>query len=246
MFHIFSKKRFLVDSLAGFVDIHNHILPGIDDGAKTVEDSLGMLKEFESIGITRLIGTPHIMADYYPNTPETIGKALTVLKSSLLENKMGHIKIEAAAEHMIDLQFEGLLGQDKFLPLQARHLLVEMSYLQASLNFDQVIEMVASKGFFPVLAHPERYPYIQSKKKFIGKYRKKNVLFQLNLLSIGSFYGKEIQKNALELLDAQMFDFAGTDAHNVRQLEKLKEIKISRRTQQKLLPVLENTISEFY
>jgi len=246
MFHIFSKKRFLVDALNGFVDIHNHILPGIDDGAKKVEESIAMIKEFGSIGVTNFIATPHIMADYYPNTSETIGAALTLLKSELLKQGMNTVSIEAAAEHMIDSHFETILANTSIMPLRSQHLLIEMSYLQASLNFDNAVDSITSAGFFPILAHPERYRYLHAKRGVLNEYKNKNVLLQLNLLSLSEYYGKDIQKVAHNLLEKSLIDFVGSDVHSIQQLKSLKEITITDSVYDKLMPVIQNTITTFY
>jgi tyrosine-protein phosphatase YwqE len=246
MFHIFQKKRFLVDALHGFVDIHNHILPGIDDGAKTVEESIVLIKEFVSIGVTSFIATPHIMADYYPNTRETIENSLSLLKSELLQQNMHHVAITAAAEHMIDTHFETLLANNSIMPIRSQHLLIEMSYLQASLNFEEAVEKITSAGFFPIFAHPERYRYLHNKKSLLKDYKKKNVLFQLNLLSISEYYGKDIQNVALNLLDKNLIDFVGSDVHTIKQLKALKEITVTKSIYDKLVPVVQNTIKVFY
>ncbi|MEZ2415462.1 tyrosine-protein phosphatase [Muriicola sp. E247] len=246
MFHIFNKKRFLVDALKGFVDIHNHLLPGIDDGAKTVEDSIAMIREFESFGVTKFIATPHIMADYYPNTPITIANALGKLKSELLMQGKENITIEAAAEHMIDQSFENLFENKEIMPLKFNYLLIEMSYLQASLNFESAIERITSAGFFPILAHPERYRYLHSKRKVLKEYKKKNVLFQLNLLSLSDYYGSDIQKFAFQLLEKNKIDFVGSDVHTINQLKSLKEITVSEKVYDKIVPIVQNTIREFY
>ena len=97
MFSFFSKKHFLIDHLEGFIDIHNHILPGIDDGAKTVEDSIELIKGFNEFGVKDFICTPHIMENYYPNNPSTIQSSLSLLKNALKMNNLEHINIEAAA-----------------------------------------------------------------------------------------------------------------------------------------------------
>ena len=246
MFSIFNKKRFLVDALNGFVDIHNHILPGIDDGAKTVEESISLIKEFGSIGVTNFIATPHIMHDYYPNTPESIGASLTMLKTELLCQSLNDISIEAAAEHMIDTHFEILLANKSIMPIRSRHLLIEMSYLQASLNFEDAVDRITSEGFFPILAHPERYHYLHGKRNVLKDYKKKNVLFQLNLLSLSDYYGKEIQKVGLKLLDKNLIDFVGSDIHTIKQLKALKEVTVDNSTYDKLVQVVRNTIKEFY
>ncbi len=147
MFHFFSKKRFLVDYLENFVDIHNHILPGLDDGAQNLDDSLAILKGFGELGIRNFVATPHIMQNYYPNTPQTIGDSLTLLQNELLKNNWKDIYIEAAAEHMIDANFESLLDKKEVMPLRKNYLLVEMSYLQPPLNFEEAIVKAASQRF---------------------------------------------------------------------------------------------------
>jgi len=246
MFHIFTKKRFLVDALHGFVDIHNHILPGIDDGAKTVEESIALIKEFNSIGVTNFIATPHIMNDYYPNTPETIQASYSVLKDALIKEGVSNISLDTAAEHMIDTHFETLLANKGIMPVRSRYLLIEMSYLQASLNFDNAVDRITSAGFFPILAHPERYRYLADRRDVLKGFKEKNVLFQLNLLSLSEYYGKDIQKVALKLLDKNLIDFVGSDVHNIKQLKALKEVTIVNSTYDKLVQLVRNTISEFY
>ncbi|NER11513.1 Tyrosine-protein phosphatase YwqE [Muriicola jejuensis] len=246
MFHIFSRKRFLVDALEGFVDIHNHILPGIDDGAKTVEDSIAMIREFESFGVTHFIATPHIMNDYYPNTPETIRSSYSKLRDELIAKKLDHITIGTAAEHMIDGHFEAILKKNEVMPLSEDYLLIEMSYLQASMNLEESIGHIASYGFFPVLAHPERYVYWHGRKSTYHKYRKDNVRFQMNLLSLSDYYGMDIKREAHRLLSAGIYDFVGSDVHNLRHLEALKNVQIVPRILDKVNPLIQNTIREFY
>ena len=247
MFSFFQKKEYLVDHLHGLVDIHNHILPGIDDGAKTVDDSLELLKGFSEFGMTNFICTPHIMHNHYDNTPNTINKAYDKLSRELDKNGLKDTKIQCAAEHMIDDNFENILENEKIMPLQNDYLLVEMSFLQPSLNFDVSIEKIAQHRYFPILAHPERYMYYHGK---YGKYpsmKTKGILFQLNLLSLTTdSYGPEVVKVADKLLEDGLIDFVGTDVHNKRQLGLLKEIKVSKKLLTRLYPVIERTIQSFY
>ena len=247
MFSFFQKKEYLVDHLHGLVDIHNHILPGIDDGAKTVDDSLELLKGFSEFGMTNFICTPHIMHNHYDNTPNTINKAYDKLSRELDKNGLKDTKIQCAAEHMIDDNFENILENEKTMPLQNDFLLVEMSFLQPSLNFDVSIEKIAQHRYFPILAHPERYMYYHGK---YGKYpsmKTKGILFQLNLLSLTTdSYGPEVVKVADKLLEDDLIDFVGTDVHNKRQLGLLKEIKVSKKLLTRLYPVIERTIQSFY
>lgn len=244
MFQIFIKKKFLVDYLGGITDIHNHILPGIDDGAKTTEDSLQLIKEFSEIGIEKFIATPHIMDTYYPNTPETINNALSILKKEIEKQNLSTIQISAGAEHMIDSNFEDILEKSQVMPLTKNYLLVEMSYLQPSINFDSAIQKIGSKRYFPILAHPERYTYLHKTSKY-ASYKENGVLFQLNLLSLSNYYGKEVFTMGQKLLEKNRIDFIGSDIHNMNQMNQLKSIKITNKAINRLLPIIEKTIYSF-
>ena len=246
MFHIFGKKKFLVDYLQDFVDIHNHILPGIDDGAKTVKESVDLIRGFSEMGITNLVATPHIMSNLYPNTKETITASMDLLTNELIVNDLKEISIEAAAEHMIDDNFEEILQRGEVMPIRKNYLLVEMSYLQPSINFDDAIQNVMKKGFFPILAHPERYGYWHPNRANYSKYKKKGVQYQLNILSLSDYYGPEVHKMALNLLDHGLFDYIATDIHRRDQIEALKEIKINAGVSEKIIPLINNTINQFY
>ena len=245
MLHFFERKRFLIDYLHGLVDIHNHILPKIDDGAKTVEESLQLLKGFSEFGVKNFFCTPHIMHNYYDNTPETIKQAHDLLKSELAKTDMP-VTIDYAAEHMIDDNFETLLANNMVMPLKKDYLLIEMSYLQPSFNFDIAVEKIAKHSYFPILAHPERYVYFHKQYDTYQRLKTQGILFQLNLLSLGEYYGKEIFKVAEKLLKDKIVDYVGTDIHNMRQLSALKEVKVSNATLKMVLPVIENTILNFY
>ena len=248
MFSIFQKKIYLVDYLHGLVDIHNHILPGIDDGAKTVDDSVGLIQEFSELGITNFVCTPHIMHNYYENTPDTIKKAYQKLKKKLSnDDQFSRTYLDYAAEHMIDDNFEELLKNKKVMPLREQYLLIEMSYLQPSLNFNLAANKIAQNGYFPILAHPERYMYFHQKYGVYEDMKTNGILFQLNLLSLApESYGSSVQKMAEKLLADNHIDFVGSDVHNIRQVKRLKEIKLSTKVLNQLLPIIENTIQTFY
>ncbi|RIV74375.1 tyrosine-protein phosphatase [Flagellimonas aequoris] len=247
MFSFFQKKVYLADYLHGLVDIHNHILPGIDDGAKSVEDSIGLINGFAELGVKSFICTPHIMHNHYDNTPATIKKSYQHLEAELEKRGITDVSLDIAAEHMIDDNFENILKDQQVMPLHKEYLLVEMSFLQPSFNFEMAIDEVARQQYFPILAHPERYMYFHQK---YGKYpsmKSNGIMFQLNLLSLASeSYGTSITKMAEKLLGDGLIDFVGTDIHNTRQLSLLKEIKLSNKVLNQLLPVIENTIQTFY
>lgn len=227
------------------MDIHNHILPAIDDGAKTVEDSLALIKGFKELGVTEFICTPHVMENYYPNTPETINNALAVLKNGLKTNNLNAIKVEAAAEHMIDAGFESKLEQNLIMPLAENYILIEMSFLQPSLNLFDMVEKIADRNLYPILAHPERYTFLHGKSKSLEDYKNKGMLLQLNLLSLSGYYGKAVQKSAMTLLEMGLLDFIASDVHNIRQLEALKKMQLKVKTIEKLVPLIERTTYNF-
>ncbi len=245
MFSFFTKKHFLVDQLAGFIDIHNHILPGIDDGAKTITESIELIKGFGEFGVRNFICTPHIMENYYPNDPATIASSLSLLKNELQIKGMDQVRIAAAAEHMIDSGFEKLVETKKAMPLSGNYILIEMSYLQPSINFDAALEILKEKGYFPILAHPERYVYFHNKPGAYKKLKEKGLLFQTNLLSFGDYYGKEVKKTSYKLLNQGQIDFLASDVHNQSQLKAIKKITLNTSALDKIEPVLINTIEIF-
>ncbi|MEP3209520.1 MAG: CpsB/CapC family capsule biosynthesis tyrosine phosphatase [Maribacter sp.] len=245
MVNFFTKKRYLIDLLEGFIDIHNHILPGIDDGAQTLDDSISLIKGFSDFGVHDFVATPHIMHNYHDNTPDTINASLQLLTEGLEKSKITGINIKASAEHMIDDNFETILEQKKVMPLHDQHLLVEMSYLQRPINFDKSISAITSNRYFPVLAHPERYNFLHGRPRKYGDYKKQGIQFQLNMLSLGEFYSKEVQKVAFKLLEEGMIDFIGSDVHNMNQLNSLKELSIKKKTEAQLIPIIADTIAQF-
>jgi len=245
MFHFFSRKNFLIDYLEGFIDMHNHILPGIDDGAKNVTESIELIKGMGEFGVTDFICTPHIMHNYYPNTSATINDALLALKNKLLEEKMKNVSIQGSAEHMIDDNFEKLLENGEVMPLGNDHLLIEMSYLQPSINFEEAIIKISSNNYFTILAHPERYIYLHDNFKKHETYKKQGLRYQLNFLSLSKFYGKEVQRVAFKLLENEMIDYVASDVHNVNQLNSLREIKLNTRMIKLLQPVIQRTNMTF-
>jgi tyrosine-protein phosphatase YwqE len=240
MFGIFSKKYFLADYLKEFVDIHNHILPGIDDGAKTSEDSGKLLEGLTELGFIKFICTPHILPPLYPNNPSTIKEAEDNLKIHLRKINFP-VALDSAAEHMIDDSFGSMLNNKEYMILEKRYMLVEMSYLQPPLNFEEAIDQVKEIELIPILAHPERYGFLHQK---YGQYKaiaEQGVLLQLNLLSLGGYYGASIQKVAFKLLEDNLVTFLGSDLHHVRHLDALKQITLNQKQIALLEPVIRMT-----
>lgn len=237
MFFLKSKEIPLSEFFPkGFVDIHSHLLFGIDDGAKDLEDALSMIQKMAANGIQDFITTPHILGDLYPNTPTIIHNKLKAVQNALSQHHLEHIRITAAAEYMMDEQFSALLEKDELLPLKGKYVLVEMSYFSPPLNLYDILFQIQLKGYKPVLAHPERYFSYHNKIQAYHKLKRTGCLFQLNLLSLTPHYGKNVQKTARLLLKENLYDFVGTDAHHHLHLELLE--KVATKANHKLLETL--------
>ncbi len=193
-----------------FTDWHSHILPGVDDGVKTLEESLEVLKAYEDLGIKKIWLTPHIMEDY-PNTPQELKKKFEELKA----NYDGDIELRLAAENMLDSLFEERLESDLLLPIgeEGNHVLVVTSYYTPPHGMDDMLEKLRKKGYFAILAHPERYRYMDQKD--YEQYKEMGLLFQMNFLSLVGGYGETAQKKAEWLLSKGMVDVIGSDIHNL-------------------------------
>jgi len=223
----------------GFVDIHSHLLPGIDDGAKDLNHSIELIKKMRSYGIKHFITTPHVLGDVYPNSSSTIKEKLEDVRRELLNQNINDIQIHAAAEYMMDEQFSKLLEKNDILTLKDNFILVEMSYFNAPFNLYEILFEIQLKGYKPVLAHPERYNFFHNDFENYYKLKKAGCLFQLNLLSLTPQYGKNVQKIYSKLLEENMYDFVGTDTHHNNHLELLKEIG-AEKTKKAILHLLEN------
>ena len=235
MFSIFQKKIFLVDLIEGISDFHNHILPGIDDGSGSVNESINMVEAFREIGVKQVIASPHVIGEYYPNTPETIRAAYEKLTNEL---DSGFVK-SYSAEYMLDQHFLSILSNKEVIPIIGNHVLVEMSYFQPPINMNELLFKLQSNSYIPILAHPERYGYLQTKD--LEKYKElktRGCKFQLNMLSLVGHYGAGIQKIAESLLENKMIDFISSDAHKIEHIEKIKTIKLSTKVAKNLEPVI--------
>lgn len=219
MFSFFSKNKKVTDISWLGVDMHSHILPGIDDGSPDVQTSLAFVKALENLGFHKLIATPHIYKDLYPNTFSSIDGARKSLQIEIDKANIS-IQLDSAAEYMLDQDFE---SKSMMCELPKKHLLVEMSYLTESPNVKTTIFDLQIGGYLPVLAHPERYTFYYKDKSKLLRFREKGCLMQLNILSILGYYGKDVKLMAESLLRNNFYDFAGTDLHHSKHLQALTE-----------------------
>lgn len=219
---IFSKKNKQIYPLDWIgLDIHNHLLPGIDDGATSIEDSISLIKGLMGIGIHEAIATPHIMAEVHPNTQETIKNAYDTLVTALSDRNIA-FDLGYAAEHMIDSELSSLIKEKKMCLLPNKHVLIEMSYLQESQNLFLIIQDLLGKGIQPILAHPERYNYYHHNFDIYRRIKDAGCLLQLNLLSVTRYYNDSVKTVALSLIKSGMYDFVGTDLHHKKHLNALE------------------------
>ena len=200
--------------LNNFTDHHSHILPGVDDGVKKMEVSLKVLERYEQLGIAAVWCTPHVMEDI-PNTTE----ALRARFAELCEAYHGPIRLHLAAEYMMDALFEERLGQGDLLSLgeEGNQLLVETSYFTPPMDMDSILKQIKQKGYYPVLAHPERYVYMG--KERYTELKNKDIRFQLNLSSLAGAYGSEAKDKAHWILKHNYYNLAGSDLHSSRNME---------------------------
>lgn len=229
-FNLFYSKSSFVESdfLQGYTDWHCHLLPGIDDGVQTMDETLQILASYEEHGVGEVWFTPHIMEDI-PNSTTDLREKFQELQAIY----KGSVKLHLAAENMLDNLFEERLAANDLLPLgkDGQHLLVETSYFNPPLGLNDILLRIKSKGYFPVLAHPERYVYM--KDSDYRQLKSLGIKFQLNLPGLTGFYGPEVKKKAEWILKNGFYDLTGSDTHRL----KVWETTITRKIRTKVLRV---------
>lgn len=223
MFTIFKSKPVLKDLIPdGHTDIHSHLLPGIDDGARTFEDTLRLTRALQGFGVSQFITTPHIIQYVWDNTHDQI---LSNKKTTILELEKNKITVpfNAAAEYLMDDQFVQLFQSHELLTLKANYVLVEMSYINAPIQLYSILFDLQVAGYIPVLAHPERYLFYHNNFSEYEKLKRAGCLFQLNLLSVVGYYGAEITKIAEQLLAKGMYTYVGSDVHHDNHIASFEQ-----------------------
>jgi tyrosine-protein phosphatase YwqE len=217
------KQKGSTDIPALTTDLHSHLIPGIDDGSKSMEESLTLLRGMEALGYKKAITTPHIMFDAYKNTPKIIHEGLDALKEAAKSEGI-EVEIEAAAEYYLDEGFYDHLHRSDVLSIQDKYLLFETSYVSKPLQLEEMIFEIGAAGYTPLMAHPERYRYIKDPLKEYGRLKELGVMFQVNLNSFGGHYGRSAKSLSDFLSKEGMIDFLGSDVHHQRHLKTLTDI----------------------
>ena len=222
--NLFKKKEVLPPFDLGRFnsDMHSHLIPGIDDGAQDMDQTIAMLAKFESLGYKKVVTTPHIMTDSFPNNPEIILSGLEKVKNEI--KKVGiEIEIEAAAEYYFDETLMPKIKNKELLTFGDNYVLVEFAFHSPPQFLDQLFFELKTHGYRPVIAHFERYLYYLGKIDKAEKWRSEGINIQINLNSLFGQYGPEVQKQAEKLIDEGQFDFVGTDCHRIEHLMILEK-----------------------
>jgi protein-tyrosine phosphatase len=208
-------------SLIG-TDMHSHLIPGIDDGSKDLEDSINLIKRMMDLGYRKFITTPHIMSDFFKNNPEIILGGLEEVRAELKRQNID-VKIEAAAEYYLDFEFESKIENDKLLTFGNNYLLFEVSYMNEPENVLSTVFKLQLAGYKPVLAHPERYPFWHRKFEYYQDLSERGVLLQMNINSLSGHYGPGCKRIAQQMIDNNLISFIGTDCHHMGHTELLQK-----------------------
>ena len=218
-----SSSAALENFAAVNADMHSHFIPGIDDGSKTLEESVALIRSMTELGFRKLITTPHIMSDHFRNTREIIFSGLDNLKAKLKQEYIT-VELDAAAEYYLDDGFLKLLKQGNLLTFGSeKYLLVEVSFMNRPENIAEAAFEMLSRDYKPVLAHPERYPFWAMRFDEYLRLKEMGFLFQLNTNSLAGYYGPDVRKTAEKLVSQNMIDFIGSDTHHERHINALRQ-----------------------
>lgn len=218
----FFKRRKINPFNPPEVDLHSHLLPGLDDGVNTMAESLEIIKRFYAQGYRKLITTPHIMSDFFANDQKTIYSHLEEVRFELVKRDI-KIELQAAAEYYLDeALIEKLDKNEPLLTFGDKYLLFETAFMNEPVFLKDAIFKMNTNGYKPVLAHPERYLYLIRKPSLVEEIQKMSVFLQLNILSLKDYYSREVRKFAEKLIKTNSIHFIGSDCHNMRQFDSFK------------------------
>lgn len=241
MFNWLKKKAALKGILS--TDVHSHLLPGLDDGVKSLEESMAVIAVFQKLGYKKLITTPHVMHDHYKNTTQSIHASLATVRQHLQDHNIA-VVLEAAAEYYLDEYLMRQLETDeKLLTFGEGFLLFETNFISEPLNLNEFIFAATTRGYKPVLAHPERYLYLHDNPDRMEDLVNRGVLFQINLGSLAGLYSRKVQNQAGKLIDKGFVHLLGSDCHHLAHAELIDKARRSRSFEKALtLGLLNNNL----
>ena len=223
MFNIFKKskaKHHNADFSTLKTDMHSHLVPGVDDGSDSVETSIALIEGLLALGYKKIITTPHIRPDYFPNTKDILLAGFKKLKEGIKAAGL-EVEIECAAEYFVDYDFPATLEKEELMTFNGKHLLMEISTFSPPPNLYDSIFKLRIKGYQPIIAHPERYVYYGVEE--FQKLKDFGCLLQMNILSLMGHYGKPVKELAAKLVKADLIDLLGTDMHHLRHIDNLRQ-----------------------
>ena len=222
-----AKNKEAADFSSLITDFHSHLIPDIDDGCKTMDESIELIKQFADMGYSKLITTPHIQDEFFRNTPGIILNGLEELKKAVAKAGI-KIQIEAAAEYLIDDGFERKIKAGGLLTFGQKHILVEMSYFMEHPNLKSILFQLQIEGYKVIMAHPERYSYWDNKWGNFDELKDRGILFQLNTVSVAGYYGSSVKKMAEYFINKGMYDFMGSDMHNQAYMDAFRKSQFEK------------------
>ncbi|WP_319558011.1 tyrosine-protein phosphatase [Thiomicrorhabdus sp.] len=215
------------------VDLHSHLIPGIDDGVVDLQEALTIVRRFSEMGYQKLITTPHSMSHRFPNDSKTILEGCKALQRAVVAEGLP-VEIEAASEYYLDETVMDAISKRDVLTFGNNYFLFELSHHAPMPHLHEWLHEIKLAGYKLLLAHPERYPYFFNDFSKIEALKERGVFFQLNLISLSEFYSPVVKKNALKLIDAGMIDFVGSDAHSMHYLDALEMVLKDKRLLKRL------------
>lgn len=226
MMNLFSRRR---ERLPLFftTDVHCHVIPGVDHGSPDPATSIELLKRMSSWGLRRIVGTPHVTEDVFVNNPDTLVPAAASLRAAVEKANMD-MEIVQSAEYRIDNLFRSQIESGQLCPFPGGYILVENSFVQEPWGLEELLFDLKIKGLRPILAHPERYLYYHSRPERYKALHSAGTLFQVNLLSLAGYHGKDEKKMAERLIEEGMADFIGTDLHHHRHADFIEDYLVTK------------------
>ena len=245
MLHLFKKKydpRPIFAPLG--TDMHCHLIPRVDDGSKCIEESIECLQTLKAVGYNTVIITPHFQYPLFPNDEDDIKRRYEEVKVQAAEQGVEIEIVGIGGEYRIDSGFAPRLENPRFLMVGGKYVLVEFSLPQQMMGSDEMIFDLQMKGYDVILAHPERYPYLNTNGMRMEQLKNQGVYFQINALSLGGFYGDEAKRRAYEMLERGWVEFMGTDTHNTMYAQALSDLSRNKKVEKVLekYTILNNTL----
>lgn len=242
MLHFLKSKPFLRDLIPNnHIDIHSHLIPGIDDGATSIENSMSLIIQMNDIGFNNIITTPHIMNNIWDNTEISLKEDHQKAYQDIKKNCNVDV-FNVAAEYMLDSYFTKRLQTEKLLTLKDNYILVELSYISPPIQLYDILFEIQLAGYKPIIAHPERYLFYHNNFKEYEKLKNAGCLFQLNLLSTVDYYGRSITEIATKLLSNNLYDYVGSDIHHQNHINAFVNRKVKLKKLDSLEKVIDNNL----